>query len=505
MAVAGHTPSAGRLSDVAGAWKAAPLLLVFATAVALRAMSGTNVDVGWLLTVGEKMLAGERLYVDLIETNPPASPLLYLPAILISRATGFSPEGVVDGLVLFAAGCSLWVSGQILARARLLDDFDAWSLAAGSAAVLTILPMHTFGEREHIATMTLLPFLALRAANPAPAFSSVIVAGLGAGLTVVIKPHFVVAVGLAVAAAAYARESWRIIFAVENWIAAAVTAAYGVFVVVAYPEFVYDVMPLVQAVYVPMRADLWMLVSNPPLPSWLVVVTLLTMWKRGAVLRPPLALLLSASAGFVIIYLFQGKGWPYHSYPILALAFIALIFAGAGQGRGLREEARPRSDRLKQVAATLLVGAVAALSCIWLSLARDMDPLIEPIRRLKARPSLLAITSDISVGHPLVRQLGGRWVSRVSNLWISSGVSVRLADEKLTPDMQARLRRYGARDRDMLAEDILRNRPDIILVQRDISDWDKWARSDPLLVECLKAYHEAAVIGTFTILRRNEE
>ena len=37
----------------------------------LQVLLRVNVDVAWLLTVGEKMLDGQRLYVDILETNPP--------------------------------------------------------------------------------------------------------------------------------------------------------------------------------------------------------------------------------------------------------------------------------------------------------------------------------------------------------------------------------------------------------------------------------------------------
>jgi hypothetical protein len=500
MRSAGHTPSAA--GTAAKAAQPLQLFFVVATAIVLRAFSATNVDVSWAITMGEKMLDGARLYVDLIEVNPPATALLYLPAVVLGRALGLAPEIIVDALVFLAAGLSLWASASVLRRARILDGVDVWSLAAWSAAVLLILPMHTFGEREHIATIVLLPLLALltgRVTNGAPALGWSVIAGAGAGIAIVIKPHFALPIGLAVVAAAYARGSWRGLLAPENWIAAALAAAYGAYVVVAYPEFIHDVMPLVQATYLPARKGLFALVSTASMLGVIAAAFLLARWKGRALLAPPFSLLAAAAAGFVVVYFVQGKGWPYHAYPALALLLIGLALAGAMP----RPASRIETLRSLFPADSMLpVAVVAALGCLALNAAVNMAPLIDPIRTLKARPSMLTITSDIAVGHPLVRELEGKWVSRVGALWISAGVFRRAVDEQLTPDEKAALKLLAARDRDMLVDDIRRNRPDIILVEKGVFDWEAWARSEPLVAAELAHYREAGRVAAFLILQR---
>ena len=47
------------------------LAALFAAAIALRHGLAANTDVSWLLTVAERVLNGQRLYLDVIETNPP--------------------------------------------------------------------------------------------------------------------------------------------------------------------------------------------------------------------------------------------------------------------------------------------------------------------------------------------------------------------------------------------------------------------------------------------------
>ena len=81
-------------------------------------------------------------------------------------------------------------------------------------------------------------------------------AGLGGGLALTIKPHFALGLAPAFITLLVYTRSWRLIFALENWIAGAVAAIYGASVLVFYPTFINDIMPMVMATYVPIRQSL---------------------------------------------------------------------------------------------------------------------------------------------------------------------------------------------------------------------------------------------------------
>ena len=171
-----------------------PLLLVLLLAVVLRHFVVANSDVSWDLTVADKMLDGQRLYTDIIEVNPPATVYLYLLPAMLGRLSGLPAELFVDALVFLAAGLSLWLSSIILARTELPRGIDATELAAVAAAVILIIPAHTFGEREHIVLIGFLPLLAvaiLRAAGRRPDLWMATVAGVCGGIVAIIKPFFV--------------------------------------------------------------------------------------------------------------------------------------------------------------------------------------------------------------------------------------------------------------------------------------------------------------------------
>jgi hypothetical protein len=477
-----------------------PLTAVFAAAIGLRFVLVANTDVSWLITLSEKVLDGQRLYVDLIEVNPPASVFLYLPLVALARALALRPEVVVDAGVFFAIGVGLGLAGHILRNGRRLEGIDTMRLAALAAAMLTILPAQTFGEREHIAVILLLPLFALwtsRLAGAEQRILPALAAGLGAGLALTLKPQFALGLAPAFITLLVHTRSWRLTFAPENWMAGAVAAIYGASVVVFYPTFISDITPMVMATYVPIRRSLpVMLAQYPVLLFAAVQLRLAASWRPGLLRSPAIVMLCAAACGFFLVFVLQGKGWPYHSYPALALVYIILAVALSG-----RDAPGPRSHTERTVLAFAMAAVAAATFC-WLNLADSVTMLNEPIRRLAANPRVAIISHDVSVGHPLVRQVGGTWVNRVGSLWVTAGVRVRTRGEMLDADTAKRLAAYAERDRAALVEDIRQNRPDIVLIDRVGFDWEAWARADPALAEQLAAYRTAASPDRYVILRR---
>ena len=92
------------------------LAALFVVAVILRHVLPANADVSWLLTVAERVWDGQRLYVDVIETNPPMAVMVYIPGIAIARAVGLPAEMVIDGLVFAAIFGSLAIANANISR-----------------------------------------------------------------------------------------------------------------------------------------------------------------------------------------------------------------------------------------------------------------------------------------------------------------------------------------------------------------------------------------------------
>lgn len=176
-----------------------------------------NADLGWLLTVNEKILDGRKLGIDLFESNPPLSVYMYMPGALLARMTGIAPEFIVIVLVIVEIAGALFVIDRTAAVARLgarERSFSTWSFAF----LLAILPGAIFGQREHIAVIALTPFIAVtalrwRGLDPG---RLAILAGVGAGLAMSIKPFFALVAALPIILGAVRQRSFRPLFPLRH-------------------------------------------------------------------------------------------------------------------------------------------------------------------------------------------------------------------------------------------------------------------------------------------------
>ena len=453
-------------------------------------------DVTWLLIAGDKFLAGQRLYADVLEVNPPLSVLIYLPALLIAGPLGLEPEAVVGVLCVAGTALSIGLSGVIAWPLIGADRLRAWRLAAAAALVLGVLPMAAFGQREHIAVIALVPFLALctvRAEGAAAGRLGTFAAGLGLGLAVCVKPHFAVAAGLPLLWSMARRRRWRPWEQPELWAAAGIVAGYGLLIVLAFPDYLTSALPLLRDAYLPVRAPMLLLLILPGVPLALgaaVVARLLRLEARW--LMAPMFAALGGAAAFVL----QGKGWPYHAYPMLAFAMLGLL-AGAVMVPTASRRVWSRMDRV-------MLWAPALAAAVWLSSNVDASDLVRQVRAVAPpAPRLIAVSGNLGVGMPIVRAVGGRWIGSDCSEWITDGV-LRIEEAGgVSAARRTRLQALVEADRVRLANDIAAGTPDIILFDRKRFDWRRWALDNRRIAALLGAYHRAGAVKGIEVWSRN--
>jgi hypothetical protein len=497
-------------------------------AIALQAYFGAFGDISWMLTIGEKWLDGQTPYVDFVETNPPASILLYMPAIAVARALGAKPEFAVAVYGFAWAAAALAVSAAILRCAGLLERLGPIALALAMLAVM-ILPGRTFDERDFFAVLFGLPYLAAAAARAACGpieGRAQILAGLGAGAMIAIKPPYAIIV-LVLAPYLLARVGLpRMLRSIEPYAAAAFLVGYSVLVAWCFPLYLSDVLPTVATAYLPVRESLLGLVANVGVVLWIALGALLFALAGRRVSEPLIAVPTLGSFGAAAAYAIQGKGWLYQFYPALALIVLALAAAlelkrcetrelvasvlvasatlacvvafgappvpcaiafvlaayAAVRGRG----ANPDHLFLATLGSGGLIGAACGIYCV--AVPGPTPEFTRALASLRPHPNVAAIAEGLGVGFPLVRNVGGVWVQRTQGLLMTAGAR-RLIDEN--PDdhaLAARLEPIIRRDGEMAAEDIERHRPDALLISQSGARFHAWAMSDPVLAAARADY-----------------
>lgn len=472
---------------------------VFAVAALLQASGQHNGDNSWYYTLCEKLLDGAQAYVDVIETNPPASFLIYLPAAALARLLGVATEHAVTVFVFSGVVASLWLCGAILRGAGLLGSREAGLIRNAALLVLLVIPAFPFAQREHIAMIALLPALcvtAARAVGVAPTTGAAIVAGALAGSAVCIKPWFALAAVAPLACAMIARRSIAPAFGPEIWAAAAALVAYAGATLAFFPRFL-DLAPALFDAYTPLREPARVLLVHP----WLLLhaglmAALGVAWRLG--FRDPRATALAAaSLGFAGAFVLQGKGWANHGLPGVALALLALAILLIAQPAAPAPAARRRLAAFALAPAAVIAAlqfGVALRASGW----EERPGLASAIQRLAPpRPKLIAASENLSVGHPVTRRVSGRWVGRPASLWLAAHSLRLLAEKPADATLAARLRSYVARDARMFREDVAANAPDAILVERH--PMRDALLNTPSIAAALAAYEPLETVGDVQI------
>jgi hypothetical protein len=455
-----------------------------------------------LLTLAERLLAGARPDVDFIEFNPPAAYLIYVPAAAVARFVGTASEPILIGMVAGLTTFSVWASGAILGRAQLMERWQVPAMMAAAFVALLIFAYSSFAQREHLALIAMLPMLAVYASRAnliAPRRWAALLSGVAGGIAVCIKPYFALALVLPLIGVAWnnrrvPRGVLRALFAAENFGAALAVLIYAASVVVLFPAFLVHTLPLVFAVYIPVREPLMRMFTGIRFSAFALMTAALIPLGAGELAKPVPIIGLLAATGFLLAMFAQGRIWFDHAYPALALLMMVtawLMLARALRARELNRRAQLLSWVVIAACALPALGTMIASSAAWFAEASNLETFVENLRPLvPSHPKVIAISERYAFV-PVARALQGAWVGSTYFQIISWNADEQLAKGGLDEGTRDRLDAYAHFDREVLARDIRLRRPDVILVdERSLG----WALSHAEIASALRGYYEVRKI-----------
>lgn len=481
------------------------VLCIVLVGIGFQRLVVLNPDLTWLITLDEKWLAGQKLYVDLFEVNPPISAIMYLPAVLMKGATDRYLAGIIVFLMVFFGAVEIFLTYLILKPILLRKYLLKFCVIL--LFLFLCFPVDVFGQRDYVAVVALFPFVAVactRLHGVKPRIWLLILAGLGAGAAMTIKPHYAVVAGVPLLFNALARRSPKPLFGLEVWVAALVVLAYAVSVVLFFPAYLGPYLHRLAVAYVPVPRRLEFVRALLLLVTFFAVAGLaclrLSGDRRQALFAAPWMMAALGGALFMVLI---GKWWSYTAYGMFAFAMAPLLGSLTETS-----ETRPISLRI----GIRLTAAAAALLCmLWLWVGPQYATFLTKAVGEVAppHPRMITITDNISVGHPMVRQLNGVWVGTSAAQVVAAGALVLEQDKRLSPRKRTELDQIIDQDRDRLRTDIERGRPDIIvsdtrLLDHTYFDWWAWANQDPGLAKILSGYHLVGTIDyRFQVWKRN--
>jgi hypothetical protein len=470
----------------------------------LRDMPLSN-DVVWQFWIARQMLHGAKLYTDILEVNPPLWFWSALPLEAISDFAGFA----IRPTVIAAIFCFITASVALIARlCETESPSQRAALLVTACLSLVIVPISDFGQREHLALIAALPYIALiarRAEGLHTTTVMAIVVGLTAAYGFSLKPHFVaVPVLLELGLLAYRRTLWRPIRA-ETLCLVVAAVAYGIAAWVIAPAFFTDIIPMVRLAYdgyeVP-PPDVFM---RPWVPVWIIGAFAIIRIRKVA---PPIVILAAlAVLGFAFSYFTQMKGWRYHALSasgcLTFAAGLAIVF-WRGEIRTLI-----RHPELPLTFALFIV--------FGLSVGPYPNPYAGSARQALAPArhgdSVAVLSVNASLVWPMFDDLGLIWPLRHYTYWMIPALA-RAEAEKGREGLSAgevALEQEILRD---TAEDLWCRPPKLVVVddtKRSGSmhnvDFDilKFFEREPAINELIAHYAVTNVVGRLTVYSKFDD
>jgi hypothetical protein len=322
-----------------------------------------NHDVAWLLEATRRWVGGAELYRDIIEINPP---LIFIENVLL---TG----GMLSKPAYLAGTCAVIAISAIWSRKPLVV-----------AASLTLVGLHDFGQRDHLALIFLTPYLMVD--DPKRRLPRILWAFLGAAL----KPHFLL-IPLAFALAKRTREALT-----EFMLLTSFCGLFWLSVVLIWPAYLTDIIPLGNAVYSAFGIA-------PGAKEAILAFLALAIAALVAMHDKPLLPLATAAVGAVACFVVQGRYWPYHLVPAIGLSAIVVLLA-ASRSAGLMKLGLAFAG-LGLLATNPIVGGYS------------YQPSVIP----KGVTTILFLSDAVPTAYPMVTECGVFNASRYPTFWTLPG------------------------------------------------------------------------------------
>ena len=479
-------------------WVAAPAL--FALACWAGWSIPLNNDVSWQYWIARQIRGGAILYRDIIEVNPP---LWFWEAVPLSA---LADRLHVDAGHLAIVAVMARAALALILIAKLVADPSPRRLALllpGLALLLCLLPLHDFGEREHLMLIGALPYAALvaRRRDTARLVSPrlALCVGLFAAYGFAMKPYFaLVPLALELWLAVGLRRSWRPLRP-ESAALAATAIVYGGAVLLFAPDYLRLTVPLARAAYGAFSPPFSSLFWQIWVPTWLLAGLALAVARRYLPADAQAAIVTALASA--LSYFLQGKGFPYHALPVTATLGWALWLVLA-QGRS--------------VAGAIIRRPFVTVALILVAITGYVIGPFTPIRAGKASTALehLPAGSTVAVvsahswfAFPLVESHRFIWPMRILHLWTIPKIA-RDGDGAHASAAGLSVRRQTL---DMIAIDLWCHPPDAILVDDPARSpaltgthfsYEAFLRSDPRIGSLLSHYRPSVSDRNTTVYRR---
>lgn len=428
-----------------------------------------DADIGWLLECLDRFMAGGTYTNDFYETNPPLNFWIYLPAHIFYTYFALDPKLSVFVNVLSYLMISNLTFFYLLRKEKHVKALDLLVIISAILMAQSWATGDIYGLKDHLISSFLLPISLYQYRLTRSLKSGTILATssiiLG-GIAICLKPHYAFIPALFFAHRLYTTRSLtKCITAPDFWGMLIIGIAYFVAIYLSTPEF-FDILPQVISVYS---------VEKPfPLSDRYHYILYALFASLGAyflfsdsdqeILKKSVYSLSALSLVCLVPYILQNKGYHSHSLPLLCFGASAAFIMIYGM---IKELTKSKSD-------IALWGACAAMVVLFggytygnkVSKLTKKEflamPIVKTIDELAWNDTYTIMYEVHSLAN-LPKMSSLKSGTRFGALWPLTGLAI-LVNKTEDPEMRKKYKKKMYEYVDMMAKDIKRNKPSVILI-----------------------------------------
>lgn len=425
-----------------------------------------NPDSAWLIVAAGKLLDGQKLYIDIMETNPPLIIWLSVIPVYLARIIGCSPFPVAVVLVTLLNCLSLWLV------AKTLPKRDYCPILLYISFGFFLLTPALYGQRETLFIALVLPYLfaslpldsRLRGNDKA-----LIIAMAAIGFA--IKPFFLLIWGMNELAIAIEKRKFSSIFAWHNWVIGGVQLAYFASIYVFTPAYTTDMLPALMVTYFTFESS-WKIILKPIAEVGGIMIFVLFLAKlRGEHARIASRVLVwfVACAGLMIV---QRKDWLNHQYPMAFMAGLALTIALIyllGEWQKLRLDIGHRKFIALCLAVSVLIGGAYADGIFTHKMLTEPSKLstklLAEINEKATGKEIYPFVYSIQPSFPAIAVSKANFSGGFHQLWPLIGLIIREQNGDKTPEF-LRIKQWFF---DKIVRDFTEHPPELVWVDENVN------------------------------------
>ncbi len=425
-------------------------LLILSLVIIYFNFYSLNVDSTWILNSAKNLVLGSKMYVDIIDVNPPLIFIYSTIAIFLSQLSSLNIINSFILLVLFLISISSIFSWYIIRNIKFNKKEGKRYFIYAVIFILVISVTYNFGQREHLFMIFIFPYLLFKIYekyNKNLPFPIRLFIGLFAALGFNLKPHFFLIFLAIELLHILDKKSISNLLKIESIIIIFSPFFYFFIIYYFFPEYINFMVPFAIETYVDLfNKSFYTLIINYEFIFFLLTFLIFIFFTKKKFSLSTKTILV-ASVSSLIIYLLQQKGWSYHRVPFFTISLLFFIHITIYKSNN------------KSIYFIFLIPFIFMVSYYNILNVYQYNDLKKILNQLPSKSSILIISMDIAEGQALL-QKSQIWASRFPSFFMMPSIF---------RNNNSKIKKYMFNS---LIEDLIKYKPNYIIFSKHPTNYN---------------------------------